>query len=280
MFVVDGHRGGGIGRALLSALIDWARAGGAHKVSLSVWPTNHPAIGLYARFGFQVEGRRHRQHRRRSGALWDSVVMGLVLDEESPGGPGRPAPPRAPIVIPDAGIGFDGGGGGGVGLREWRPSDVPVLTVLVDDPDIRRWLDAIPDPYTADDAAEFIAGARVQLTAGTAVTLAVVAHGAPVGSAVLRIDAEDPRTAEVGYWVGGAGRGRGVATAAARLLSDFGLQTLGLRRVELNAAVGNAASRRVADKAGFEPEGVRRAWRTVGGVPTDFAVYSRIADQP
>ena len=73
-------------------------------------------------------------------------------------------------------------------------------------------------------------------------------------------------------------RGRGVASTATRLLSDFGFETLGLRRIELNAAVGNVASRRVAEKAGFEPEGVRRAWRTVGGVPADFALYGRVAD--
>jgi RimJ/RimL family protein N-acetyltransferase len=48
--------------------------------------------------------------------------------------------------------------------------------------------------------------------------------------------------------------------------------------VELNAAVANIASRRVAEKAGFDFEGVRRAWRTVGGVPADFVTYSRIAD--
>jgi RimJ/RimL family protein N-acetyltransferase len=65
---------------------------------------------------------------------------------------------------------------------------------------------------------------------------------------------------------------------AARMLCDFGFETLGLRRAELNAEVTNTASRRVAEKAGFELEGVRRAWRTVRGVPTDFALYSRLAD--
>jgi RimJ/RimL family protein N-acetyltransferase len=276
MFVVDGWRGGGVGAALLDALIDWARAGGAHKVSLAAWTTNHPAIGLYARSGFRVEGVRRRHYRRRSGALWDSVLMGLVLDEESPGGPGRSAPVRPSIVIPDTGI----DAGAGIGLRLWRPSDAPALVTLVDDPDIRRWLDRIPDPYSADDAAEYITDARVQLTAGTAATLAVTVDGAAAGSVVLRLDAEDPATAEIGYWVGGPARRRGVATTAARLLSRFGLEALGLRRVEVNAAVGNAASRGVAEKAGFAFEGVRRAWRTVGGVPTDFAVYGRVGGRP
>ena len=103
MFVVDGHRGGGIGSALLAAVIDWARRHGAHKVSLAVWPTNHPAIGLYARYGFRIEGTRRRHYRRRSGALWDAMLMGLILDEATPGGPG-PSMDRPPIIVPEGGI--------------------------------------------------------------------------------------------------------------------------------------------------------------------------------
>src|SRR5437016_3334305 len=82
---------------------------------LAAWTHTHPAIGLYASFGFRVEGVRRRHYRRRSGALWDSVVMGLVLDEASPGGPGRSAPVRPSIVIPEAGV----DGGAGIGLRLW-----------------------------------------------------------------------------------------------------------------------------------------------------------------
>jgi RimJ/RimL family protein N-acetyltransferase len=271
MFVVDRHRGGGIGRALLEAVIDWARAAGAHKISLAAWPTNHPALGLYARYGFRVEGTRRRHYRRRNGALWDSVVMGLVLDEESPGGPGRPAAVRAPIVVPEGGIAGDG-----VVLREWSRADGPALVTLVDDPEIRHWIEILPDPYTAADAEEYIARAAVDLAAGTAVRLAVMADGRLVGSMDLRLGHE--RTAQIGYWVAAAARGRGVASAAARLLSDFGFETLGLWRVELNAAMANVASCRAAEKAGFEAEGVRRSWRTVNGVPADFALYARVAD--
>ncbi|MDQ1490945.1 MAG: hypothetical protein QOJ23_3459 [Actinomycetota bacterium] len=305
MFVAEGHRGGGVGRALLEAVIDWARAAGAHKINLAAWPTNHPAVGLYARYGFRVEGTRRRHYRRRSGALWDSLVMGLVLDDDSPGGPGRLAPVRPPIVVPAGGIhtrtgdvvsarhGLAGGRSGrpepnddragevafvgeGVVLRPWSRSDAAAIVELVDDPAIQRWL-PLPDPYTLDDAEEYIAGTQVQLTAGTAVSLAVVAGGRLVGSVGLRLDARDAGAAEIGYWVGAAARGRGVASTAARLLSDFAFDTLGLRRVELNAAIGNHASRRVAEKAGFEAEGVRRAWRLVDGVPADFAVYGRTA---
>jgi putative acetyltransferase len=87
MMVADGWRGRGVGSALLQAGIDWARAAGAHKVELQHWPTNTAAAALYEKFGFVEEGRLRRHYRRRNGELWGAVVRGLVLDEETPGGP-------------------------------------------------------------------------------------------------------------------------------------------------------------------------------------------------
>ncbi len=275
MFVVGGHRGGGIGSALLEALIDWARAQQAHKISLAVWPTNHPAIGLYARYGFRVEGTRRRHYRRRSGALWDATWMGLILDHDTTGGPGPWKPERAPLLVPDGGI--RGPGRSGIVLRQWRSADIPALVAAIDDPETGRTLPHIPSPYTPADAEEYIAGTRVELTAGKTFPVAIEVDGALAGSIDLRLDGFDGTTAATGYWVAAPLRGKGVASTAARLLSDFGFEDLGLRRVELNAALNNPASRRVAEKAGFELEGVRRSWRTVAGVPTDFAVYARLA---
>ena len=87
MMVADGWRGRGVGSALLQAGIDWARSAGAHKVELQHWPTNTSAAALYEKFGFVEEGRLRRHYGRRDGQLWDAVVRGLVLDEETPGGP-------------------------------------------------------------------------------------------------------------------------------------------------------------------------------------------------
>jgi RimJ/RimL family protein N-acetyltransferase len=63
----------------------WARRSGAHKVALQVWPHNVAARRLYEKHGFVQEGLLRRHYRRRNGELWDAVVMGMVLDEESPG---------------------------------------------------------------------------------------------------------------------------------------------------------------------------------------------------
>jgi len=80
MLVAAGWRGRGVGTALLAEAVRRARAAGAHKIALQVWPHNAAAIALYERFGFQREGHLRRHYRRRSGELWDAVVMGLPLD--------------------------------------------------------------------------------------------------------------------------------------------------------------------------------------------------------
>lgn len=85
MAVEAAHRGQGIGGRLLDAAIAWCRAASVSKLSCQVWPHNGGALALYRSRGFLVEGRLRRHWRRRDGQLWDVVVMGLVLDQYSPG---------------------------------------------------------------------------------------------------------------------------------------------------------------------------------------------------
>jgi RimJ/RimL family protein N-acetyltransferase len=78
MLVAPGERGRGIGSALLSAGLAWARSRGAHKVTLQLWPDNEAARSLYAKFGFVEEGYLTRQWKRRTGEIWDAVIMGQL----------------------------------------------------------------------------------------------------------------------------------------------------------------------------------------------------------
>jgi RimJ/RimL family protein N-acetyltransferase len=71
-------RGLGLGRALLDTAVDWARAVGVAKLTLSVFPTNTRAIALYHAVGFVEEGVL-RGHLRLADGDRDIVVMGLRL---------------------------------------------------------------------------------------------------------------------------------------------------------------------------------------------------------
>jgi RimJ/RimL family protein N-acetyltransferase len=85
MMVAGDLRGQGVGGALLGAAIERCRAVGVHKIVLEHWPWNHAGRALYLRHGFVDEGYLRRQYRRSDGSLWDSVLMGLVLDHDAPG---------------------------------------------------------------------------------------------------------------------------------------------------------------------------------------------------
>ena len=87
MAVLGDHRGVGLGRHLLDGAIQWSVAQRCHKVTLEVWPHNDRAHRLYRSAGFEDEAYFKRHYRRRSGALWDAVGMGLVLDRTSPSRP-------------------------------------------------------------------------------------------------------------------------------------------------------------------------------------------------
>lgn len=81
---------------------------------------------------------------------------------------------------------------------------------------------------------------------------------------------------EVSYWVLPAGRGRGVASRAC-VGATMWAHSIGLRRVELQHSSTNAASRRVALRAGFREEGVRREALLHADGWHDMVLYSHLA---
>lgn len=78
--VAAGERGRGIGTALMSEAIRWARVVGVDKIVLSVYPHNRGAIALYRRFGFVEEGRLAR-HSRKSYGEEDEILMAAWLPD-------------------------------------------------------------------------------------------------------------------------------------------------------------------------------------------------------
>jgi RimJ/RimL family protein N-acetyltransferase len=77
-----------------------------------------------------------------------------------------------------------------------------------------------------------------------------------------------------------AARGRGVASAAVRVLSAWAFSELKLERLQLSIRPDNVASRRVAEKAEYVCEGTLRSSKLVRGRRVDGAVYSLLPDQP
>ena len=92
------------------------------------------------------------------------------------------------------------------------------------------------------------------------------------GGALHHLDAERA-IVELGYWLHPHARGRGLATRTARLLAEHAF-ALGIQRVEAYVNVGNDASDRVLERAGFTREGVVRSLPKPDGRRVDKTLWS------
>jgi RimJ/RimL family protein N-acetyltransferase len=97
------------------------------------------------------------------------------------------------------------------------------------------------------------------------------------GTGLHRID-WSARRFEIGYWIRPEAQGQGHVSTAVQLLSALSFGELGANRVEIRCDVRNTKSRAVAERCGFELEGVlRRDALGVDGLPRDTCVYGRIS---
>jgi RimJ/RimL family protein N-acetyltransferase len=161
-------------------------------------------------------------------------------------------------------------------LRPWRPADAPAVLAVCQDPEIARWV-TIPQPFLPADADAFIENARSMWRDGTGAPFAIVdASDDRLLGAVTRFG-PDGHQATFGLWLAPDARGRGVGTRALRLAADWTFATTKAIRLDAYIMVGNDASNRMTERAGFQREGIARAWDLHhDGVPVDCVVYSRI----
>ncbi len=157
-------------------------------------------------------------------------------------------------------------------LRPWRKEDAPAVTAACQDPEIPRFT-RVPSPYGEEDARSFIGEVLRGDAPGVQFAIAGSAGGELLGSAAVW-PVHEPQVGEIGYWVAAPARGGGVATRAVRLLSRYALDELEMVWVQLMIEPENVASMRVAEKAGFEREGLLRSWANIKGSRRDLYSYS------
>jgi len=92
------------------------------------------------------------------------------------------------------------------------------------------------------------------------------------GGTLHHLDAERA-IVEIGYWVLAHARRRRIATRIARLLAEHAF-ALGVQRVAAYVNVGNVASERVLERAGFTREGVVRSMPVPSGRRVDKTLFS------
>lgn len=145
-------------------------------------------------------------------------------------------------------------------------------------PELQRWLPWCQGGYPREACRDWIAAAVASWHASREFSFVLFDRNSNrlVGSMGLnRVDTIG-RWANLGYWLHTDAAGQGYATEAATAVARFGLDVLGLQRIEIYADVENRASRRVAEKIGAKFEGVARNRAPIAGVNYDAAVYSLI----
>ena len=221
---------------------------------------NHGSRLVAERIGIRVEGLLRRGVTRpdsKAADVWIGSLLPGQLREA-----GAPSDPLATLRVaafsaPQPRLELSAGGQLAA-LRAPEQRDIAGIVTACQDPESARWT-TVPSPYTAADAEFFVNGyAPDKWLRGEGAVFAIADHDdAYAGSMDLRL--VGPRTGDVGYLVAPWARGRGYASAALRAICAWGFDTFGLHRIEWQAYLGNDASRRTAEKAGFSVEGVARA---------------------
>ncbi|WP_308130011.1 GNAT family N-acetyltransferase [Kitasatospora aureofaciens] len=148
-------------------------------------------------------------------------------------------------------------------MRPWRASDADALVAAARDADIQHWNRL--GHLTAEEARARIGRWGAYWRDESAAIWAIVVAGAnvdadvPLGLIGLGDVSLADGTAEFLYWLLPAARGRGLAVAALSEVTRWALDELGLHRLQLTHSTANAASCRVAERAGFALEGTLRS---------------------
>ncbi|OIV38719.1 GNAT family N-acetyltransferase [Mangrovactinospora gilvigrisea] len=178
--------------------------------------------------------------------------------------------------------------GDGLRLRPFRVGDEADAEAVLRgyaDPEFRRWNTPLQPIETLEDAHDLLRRRRASAESGEAASFCVTdaGSGAVLGQVgFFGIDAVRRRAA-VGYWVLPEARGAGIARRALTLAGAWAFAHLGLYRIELDHALGNTASCRVAERCGYPLEGTLRGAMFEEGRQDAFRdchLHARLATDP
>jgi RimJ/RimL family protein N-acetyltransferase len=163
-------------------------------------------------------------------------------------------------------------------LRPWAAYDEDALVALFTDPDTVAWTPA-PVPFTAEEARRRLAEDYPRMwESGTGAPFAVLDAVSGEVLAWVALFGIGDGAAEIGWATLPTARGRGVTSDAVAAVCRWGFAALDLEVVEALVAVGNWASRAVAQKSGFAFDGTRRSAMLQRGTRRDSWSFTLLRD--
>ena len=172
---------------------------------------------------------------------------------------------------------------GRVTLRPPAESDVEQIFEACQDPLIPRFT-TVPAEYTMAHALDYVQRVADSLELRRELPF-VIEFGVGddkefAGVISFHTLSLDNHRAEIGYWIHGPMRGKGIGTIAAKMITNYGFTTMGFRRIEAAVDVDNSASQKLLMSAGYNKEGVLRQRVTrSNGSQIDMVELAVIADE-
>jgi RimJ/RimL family protein N-acetyltransferase len=140
-------------------------------------------------------------------------------------------------------------------LRPFQVGDVADALAYRDDEEFARFLPHIPRPFSKRDAEAFVA-LNMEVEWDRSPTFAVALDGKVIGTVNLEVDAV-ARTAMLGFAIGRAWWGQGIAAEAARAATTWAIETFDLVRIWASTDNRNVRSQRVLQKLGMHRQALR-----------------------
>jgi RimJ/RimL family protein N-acetyltransferase len=164
---------------------------------------------------------------------------------------------------------------GPIALRPFRPLDVGLVAELAEDPYVPL-IGTVPADFTEAAGLAYLERQHQRLTDGTGYSFCIAdaVTDQPLGTAGLWLRDRGQGRGSVGYSVSPRARGRGVATAALSALTTFAWTHPDLHRIELYVEPANGGSVAVAERGGYQREGLLRSYLVIGGQRRDMLLYA------
>lgn len=164
-------------------------------------------------------------------------------------------------------------------LRPFRIDDADAVAHACADPAIPRYT-MVPVGLTVARAREWIERRAALWRDGLfSLAISVPPHDTCIGEVGVHVDLRH-RRAEMFYWLSPTARGSGFATEALDTVTRWAFETHGVARAQLITHIDNTASQRVAERCGYQREGVLRAWEPIEDQQPDVVMWSRLPGDP
>ncbi|MDJ1503329.1 GNAT family protein [Xanthocytophaga agilis] len=141
---------------------------------------------------------------------------------------------------------------------------------------LRQWLPWVDGTLNVDDSLAFIEDTIAQYKQGECVVAAIWCENRIVGCIGLNNIQTFHQKAEIGYWLARNYQEKGIITRACRQMINYAFDELKLNRVEILVAEKNRRSRSVAERLGFEEEGLLRNYYRHRQEFVDVVIYGML----